>query len=188
MQGMRKGWFDIPGEQEGARTLTEQMFGLEPAFESCAGKDVLDLGCAEGLIAREFVARGARTAVGIDNNEGFVVQARGLMDGHPRLRFAFRDLNDLDDDFVDVYSADIVLCLAILHKLRLPGRSLALAARMARERLVIRLAAGSTGHIRHKHGDGACDSREVMPPLGFRLECELPGPRGEQVQHWVRGK
>lgn len=179
-----KGWFEIPGVQSGDRTLAEQLLGLEPALAACAGKTVLDLGCAEGLIAREFLARGARGVIGLDNNAPFVAVAREA--GMERARFFECNLNDPGEGFRDRFGADIVLALAIVHKLRLPGRSLAEFAAMARERLVIRLAAGSTGVIRHKYGESQCDSREVMPACGFALEQVLEGPRGELVQHWVR--
>lgn len=183
---MKAGWFDIPGEQKGDRTLDEQMLGLEPALAACTGKSVLDLGCAEGLITRQFLHRGAAAAIGVDSNVFFIATARLFQIDPQRERYLYQDLNEVNDEFRQAFEADIVLALALVHKLRDPARALNLFAAMARERMVIRLAAGSTGVIRHKHGRAECDSRRVMSAHGFRLEHELAGPRGELVHHWVR--
>lgn len=183
---MKHGWFEIAGEQEGDRTLGEQMLGLEPALKACAGKTVLDLGCAEGCIGRAFLDRGARAVIGIDSNPHFLATARRMNVGITSMRFILQDLNVLGDSFRAVYGADIVLALAILHKLPDPGSKLEQLAAMTRERLVIRLAAGSTGVISHKYGRGECDSHRMLDAHGFRLDESLLGPRGELVQHWVR--
>lgn len=182
---MRRGWFDIPGEQSGERTVAEQLKGVEPALSSCAGKTVLDLGCAEGMISKAFLDRGASAVLGVEWNESFFERAAAKI-CDPRMLFMRRDLNEMDAAFRDRAPSDIVLALAIVHKLRDPGAALTAFAGFSRERLVIRLPLGSDGVLRWKHGRTNCDSREVMPRCGFRLEQVLPGPRGERVQHWIR--
>lgn len=186
-----KGWLAIPGVQRGERTLAEQMMGLEPALAVCAGKSVIDFGCAEGLIGIEFAKAGA-LVWGIELQERFVKTAAEqsqLAGVAARCLFERHDLSGFVEPgaAIDWSPSDIVLALAIVHKLRHPGNALRNMAALARERLVLRLPVGSTGVIACKFDNSkTCDSREVMPACGFRLEQQLDGPRTEQVQHWVR--
>ncbi len=184
---MRKGWFKIDGVQEGDRTIDEQILGVEPALAACAGKTVLDFGAAEGLIAKAFLDRGASAVLGVDNNAEFIQCAEQLgLDPH-RVRFLVRNLNDMEAELYEYQPADIVLALAIVHKLREPASALSMFAGLAQERLVLRLPFGSKGVIRYKHDRSkSCDAYKVMQKVGFRLEGVLPGPRGELVQHWIR--
>ena len=140
----RKGWFAIDGVQAGDRTLAEQLTGLEPMLAEVSGRDVLDLGCAEGLIARTCLDRGARRVIGIDNNRAFIDRANSLALDPRRARFWFGDLNqgpDADDQAV--CHSDIVLALAIIHKLQDPARALRQWAAFAWRLFVIRLPLGS---------------------------------------------
>lgn len=188
MEGMesvrRRGWFAMPGVQEGERTLTEQLEGLEPALAACAGKTVLDLGCAEGLIAQVCIERGARRVHGVDANPVMVDRAAAL--GLARASFEHVNLNHLPEGFIECARADIVLALAIIHKLHEPAASLAVLAGCARERLAIRLPGGSEGAFYSKHTRQWCDVAAVLKAAGFVFEAMLPGPRNEKVQHWVR--
>jgi SAM-dependent methyltransferase len=191
---MLKGWLKIPGVQEGERSLDEQMLGLTPALLHVRGKTVLDLGCAEGLIGLEFAKAGA-VVRGLELQQQYVdIGNRLAVEAGvaKHCRFAKHDLSDLNQAVIPASfpcpdGADIVLALAIVHKLREPGRALRNMARLARQRLVIRLPIGSEGHIACKY-DGAksCDSHRVMYDAGFTLEQTQKGPRGERVQHWVR--
>jgi hypothetical protein len=169
---MAEAWFGH------ARTLQEQLQGLEPALAAAPGRTVLDLGCAEGLIAREFQKAGAVAVHGVECNENLT--------RHSEVRIWRWNLNDgLPPGLLRHY--DIVLLLAIVHKLRKPGDKLAQYAALATERVVIRLPIGSTGMIRSKNfPDETCNCAEVMQGVGFVLEQTLPGPRGELVQHWVK--
>jgi 16S rRNA G966 N2-methylase RsmD len=49
--------------------LEEQLRGLEPMLSEVKGKTVLDIGCAEGLIAREVLERGAAKVIFIDSKQ-----------------------------------------------------------------------------------------------------------------------
>ncbi len=192
---MIKGWLKIPGVQDGERTLAEQMLGLAPALAGCNGKTVLDLGCAEGLIGIEFAKAGAIVR-GLELQQQYVDMGNrlaaeaGVAD---HCRFARHDLGDLNEPVMPASfpcpdGADIVLALAIVHKLRNPGRALRNMARLAKHRLVIRLPIGSEGHIVCKHdARQSCDSHRVMFDAGFMLEQTQKGARGERVQHWVKG-
>lgn len=183
---MREGWFDIPGEQRGRRKLEEQMRGLRPALDAARGKTVLDLGCAEGLIALEFAKAGALKVDAVDNNPEFIDAASTRLLGNPVISVAQADLTaGLPETLSRQY--DIVLALAIVHKLSNPALALRRFADAAAGRLVIRLPLGSTG-VFYRKGDSTmrCDTHKVMAGSGFKLEQQLAGPRREWVQHWVR--
>ena len=192
---MNKGWLKIPGVQDGDRSLGEQLLGLEPALADCDRKTVYDFGCAEGLIGIEFGKRGASAVRGCDLLPQFVAEANRQADlVGLGITCQFYQYNlgrfcdpDLPDDFPEGGHYDIVLALAIVHKMRTPGAALRLMATMARRRLVIRLPIRSTGVIACKYDkQQSCDTATVLPPLGFTLEQMIKGPRGELVQHWVR--
>lgn len=181
------GWFAIPGVQDGPRLLSEQMLGLEQALDEVAGKTVLDLGCAEGLIAAEMVRARAAWVDACDNNEDFLNAAFRQKADHAQLGVHWANLND----GMPAWAAggyDIVLALAIIHKLRQPGERLAEAAKLARSLLVIRLPIHAVnGVFSAKHRpDQICDTVAVMTRCGFDLERVEPGPRDEQVQYWRR--
>lgn len=184
---MRDGWFEIPGLQRGPRTLEEQLKGLEVALAEAKGKSVLDLGCAEGLIALEFLRAGAASVFGCDCNEGAIEQARTLNAMRPQARFEVLNLHAMiADPAPGQWRADVVLALAILHKTLEPEKAACFAASLAGELLVVRLPGGSKGAIGSKWGRESCDLREVLPRAGLRLEQQVKGPRNELVQYWRR--
>lgn len=180
----------MPGVQRGDRTLAEQLKGLEPMLAEVKGKSVLDLGCAEGLITQVCVQHGARHVYGLDNNPGFIAKADSLgLDPH-RAYFVMHDLNRIDRDVEACAHADIVLALAIFHKLTDPAAMVPAWARFAWDLLVIRLPShGADGVIRSKYrAANSVNLKQALPACGFRLEQQLPGPRGEPVQYWRREK
>jgi SAM-dependent methyltransferase len=185
-----KGWFEIPGVQEGDRTLADQMKGLAAAMEASRGKRVIDLGCAEGLIAIEFARAGASHVTGLELNPPLLEAAQRLRDALPpeerqRLYFHRDDVSEWSrrhrrGEF------DVVLALAIIHKLAEPTRALRACAESAKELVVIRLPKGSKGVFATKHHNSYCDVNATMPRHGFRLDRSEPGPHGEIVQYWRR--
>lgn len=189
---MRKaGWFAIPGKQDGARTLKQQLKGLAPALAAAAGKTVCDLGCAEGLIALEFAKAGARSVYACDYNAGMIETARALQPFASRasVRFEVKTLEQLIAEEIESdvdWRYDIVLALAILHKLRDPVRALAFLARVCGELAVIRLPKGSTGAFETKWYGTRCDVNRELTAHGLALDQQLPGPDGEWVQYWRR--
>jgi SAM-dependent methyltransferase len=188
----QKGWLKIPGIQDGERTLEEQMLGLQPALDEAPGKTVLDLGCAEGNIALEFARAGAKLVDGCDYNEPFIkiAQQQRKASGLRRVRFYHADLSPMMEEAKQLNPGkryDIVLALAILHKIQDPEAAIRFCAQNANSLIVIRLPHGSVGSIRSKHGEHRrADLREVLPPLGFVRERKEMGPRGEWVQYWRR--
>lgn len=186
----RAAWFKLPGQEGGERTLDEQLLGLGVAMAEAKGLTVWDLGCAEGLIALEFLKAGAARVEGCDYNRELVTEAERLRAGLPaeqraRVRFAHADLHQVLAGGLKA-SFDIVLALAVIHKLGTPERALRFAARAARRLLVIRLPVGSRGRFTTKHHFARCDVNAVMPHCGFRLGATEQGPRGELVQYWRR--
>lgn len=170
------GWFN------GARSLNEQMLGLDLALAEAKGKTVLDLGCAEGLIGAEFSRAGASRVDMIDNNPTYGYAAK-LLAKPLGLRFGEGDINFPLPAWLDA-KYDIVLALAVIHKAKDVTAALRLCAGLASDLMVIRLPRKSTGVIKSKHFHNFCDLDEDMPAMGFGKESTQTGPRGELVQYW----
>lgn len=182
---MRRGWFRIPGVQDGDVTLEDQMIALAPALAEAGGKSVLDIGCAEGLIGRQFARAGALEVTGLDSIEAHLEVAREQCAGLP-MRFVHANVNDPQP----AYSADIVLCLNVAHKLRDPAVCVRFAAESSRNLVLIRSGRGAdaNGVMRSKHHGTLCDSHALMRDRGFLLESVVDGPkdRHEPVEYWRR--
>ncbi|MES2018633.1 MAG: class I SAM-dependent methyltransferase [Pseudomonadota bacterium] len=185
---MADGWFDIPGVQRGPRTLAEQLKGLAPALAEAPGKTVLDLGCAEGLIAVEFARAGAMDVTGVEYNPDIVATAVAEMHKAGPLPMMIHHA-----DIAELIASparpqwDIVLALAVLHKLQDPAAGVKYCAASARSLIVIRLPYGSTGQIRSKYlRHMRADVAALLKAEGFANERVEPGPRGEWVQYWRR--
>lgn len=180
-------WFAIPGEQDGRRTLGEQMLGLESALASCDGRSVLDMGCAEGMIALEFARAGAHVYA-VDYKQDMIDTAKRVAAGQRRLAFEAVDLRNVirKARLAGKWRTfDIVLALAVLHKLDDPKAATEFVAESCKDLAIIRLPIHAPdGIIRAKHGGRAADVRRIMAAHGFRLEKTAEGPRREPVQHW----
>jgi SAM-dependent methyltransferase len=112
----KRGWFTTPG-RAGDRTLSQQLTGLEPALEFARDRRVLDIGCAEGLLSMEMARAGATHVTGVDIVADHIRVAHELCPDDFPCNFFVADAN--------VYRPrgrfDLVLLLAILHKLRDPA-------------------------------------------------------------------
>ncbi len=183
-----KGWFIIPGVQDGDRTFEEQFTGLEDACEEAAGKTVLDLGCAEGLISAEFAKR-AKSVVGVDVLDDHLAIARQLFGHVPNLSFMKCDLRMLatnPEQLDAVPACDIVLACGVVHKLREPQRGLEFAVSRARSLFIFRNRATDRPYLvqsKH-HPENQCMVDAVLKPLGWNEEKRVPSTRGEAVQYW----
>jgi SAM-dependent methyltransferase len=188
---MAEGWFKLPG-RTGERTLKEQMRGLDRAVEQASGKTVLDLGCAEGLIAMQFVRAGAVRVRAIDCNEAVLRAGRQFLEANEAEGFPARlamEQGNLNAMLVPGWEGtyDIVLALAILHKMKNPEQALRATAGACLDLLVLRLGGGSRGEIRSKFWPHVeVDSWEILPGLGFEFDGREQGPRNEQVHYWRR--
>lgn len=171
---MRRGWFAIPGVQAGDRTVEQQLKGLGPLFDEVSGKTVLDLGCAEGMIARELITRGASFVQGMEGNRAFVDRAEQVLDG-VRGGVLHCDLNGIwaMPSHADGDRWDVVLMLAVLHKLREPGTTLRYVAQHQPGLIVVRLPPETAPVI--------VDSRSGNRPYNVQADLETHGYALEQV-------
>lgn len=173
--GARRGWFILPG-QKGDREVADQLRGLELAVEHvrARGSSVLDLGCAEGAIALEFARAGARRILGLEVIAEHLEVARQLCAGFP-CEFRHANLNDvqIEEQF------DVVLALAIIHKLRKPAAVLRHYANLARELVVVRMPAfsiSSTIFRSERFAQEIVDVARILGGCGFALERVERGP------------
>lgn len=190
---MRHGWFIIPGVQDGDRTLEEQIKALQPAVDEARGKRVLDLGCAEGLIGREFARAGAIEVIGVDSIGDHLEVARKVCADYPVMKFEQHHLNDYAAngfDNWDPQSFDIVIACGIAHKLNEPSVAVRFSAWCAKDLVLMRCGRGQVGKIiRSKyHASGVCDSHAIMDECGFALEKVVAGHErfAEDVEYWRR--
>lgn len=184
-----KGWLSVPGIRENAdRTLEEQTHGLEQALSEAEGSTVLDLGCAEGLIGREFAKRGAARVLGLELLKDHLAVAKVACADCPQMEFRQANLFYYSQA-VEPEPYDIVLALSVIHKVPNPETLLRWAAKCARKTLLLR--APKWAHrgvmIHSKHYNGAvCDTVEVMRSEGFVHERTINNPRNEPLHYWRR--
>lgn len=192
---MNKGWIAVPGIRANAdRTLAEQMLGLEPALAAARGKTVLDLGCAEGMIGREFAKAGATDVFGIEQLAAHLAVAKKVAAGYPadpqpmpQMRFQQAHLAEWIAKHPAPPVFDIVLALGIIHKLHEPRLALDFAARSARSLLCFRAPATANGGIvLSKFSQRGVNVPKRMATHGFREGATIKGARGEAVQYWHR--
>jgi len=184
-----KGWIAVPGIRDRAdRTLEEQMAGLEQAVAECKGKTIIDLGCAEGLIGREFARAGAVDVLGIELLESHLMVARkACKDQMPPMRFECAHMDNWIASHEPPDLFDIVLCLGIAHKVREPRTVMRFSCRSARDLVCFRAPAKNwDGWFAAKHSGRKCHVPTVMAEHGFAFEKKAEGQRGEAVEYWRR--
>lgn len=176
------GWFHTPN-RPGDRTLEQQMTGLGPMFDEVPGKTVLDVGCAEGLISIECARRGAVSTHGVEFVAGHIEIARGLASELPGCTFEVANANG----YQPRRAYDVVLLLAILHKLVDPDASCRRLASAARDLCVIRLGPDRKDVIIDARSNNVPQYiGRVMVEIGFRLEHSEAGPLGEWTWYYRR--
>lgn len=144
----------------GKADVSERRAALIPLLGQAAGKSVLDLGCAEGMMLPPFLEAGAQRVIGVDQSPRRIASARRLV-RDPRAHFAVVDLAEpeasasespLQDRF------DIVLFLGVYQ--HLPAE---------RRRTVLRRALKCTRHcfaLRTPH-DCRAEALAVVRDAGF---------------------
>jgi len=179
--GEKLGWFTLPGWQ-GDREPAEQIRGLEwLGAEGFSGWAVLDLGCAEGAIARHLVrAWDAYLVHGLTLVDAEVRKAREICAGLP-IEIWQCDLRAWDEwraahgeRLLAGYRT--VLALSIAHKMKDPARFIDRASAFAERWLVIRLP-------RRIHRDARSNRIPIDPvrqlAASFALVAEPETCRGE---------
>jgi hypothetical protein len=179
-----KGWFLGLG-RGGDRTIDQQMLGLEKVVAEVAGKTVLDAGCAEGLISMELAKAGAVHCVGLELVPSFVAIGNAHVGDLP-CKFFVANLND--DDVGALEQADIVLMLAILHKLKDPTSVCTALAGRAKDLCVIRLPPYGPVIVDQRSNNEPHDIDAAMKTAGFTLESVVRGPFEEWVGYYRRVK
>jgi 2-polyprenyl-3-methyl-5-hydroxy-6-metoxy-1,4-benzoquinol methylase len=176
------GWFHTDA-RPGDRTLDQQLRGLGPMLEEVRGKTVLDVGCAEGLISIEAARHGATSVHGIEIVPGHIEMANQLKGDAPAT-FEVSDANF----YQPTRRYDVVLLLAVLHKLKNPSASCVRLADAAADLCVVRLGPidfeiisdARSNYVRQDIGG-------VMRGLGFQLERRELGPFDERTWYYRRG-
>lgn len=174
------GWFKIDGTQHGLRHLKEQLKGLEPLRPYLPSASILDLGCAEGLIGKYCIDTwGANALTGIESVKERVELARQICAGYEDVKFIVGDADNLEairGQLLERY--DVVLALAILHKLRDPWKAYRFLAKLCTKALVIRMPDPSPTFRDARSGNKEFDARSLTDH-GFKLVAHGPGPRME---------
>jgi len=183
----RRRWFAHAGEP-GDRTLAEQLAGLEKLREAMPGATVLDLGCAEGLLAREFLSWGARRVDGVEIVPEAVVDARAVLaDAIREGRASVHRGSIMTLDALDTLDPqyDIVCALAVAQKVERCDLALADIARRARDLLVLRNPPEHGAIIATERQRGRRhDTRAILAPTHF-LAQEVRGSRGEWIGYFL---
>jgi predicted O-methyltransferase YrrM/2-polyprenyl-3-methyl-5-hydroxy-6-metoxy-1,4-benzoquinol methylase len=152
--------------------LPVRLQGLKPLLDTCAGQTLLDLGAADGLIARTFLEHGAAHLYGVDQDAARVAGARAICHAFLGAHFWPMDISDWER-FLGALAVkvngpfDTVLSLGV-HQHLPPERRLAClsgAAALARAHFVIR----TPEHLFHQDGITA-----LLTGLGFDLEYTAP--------------
>lgn len=181
-----RGWFDMPG-RPGDRTFKQQLLGLDWLFANCAGKTVLDAGCAEGLIALECIKHGATSVHGVELVPERIKLARKFATNRHASNIATFEVGDMNG-WQPPHKYDIVLGLAILHKLKDPSLVAARLAMAAEWAVIFRLPpAGAPVIVDRRSDHKPHHIGSVMVGCGFRIESAVTdGPLGEWIGRWER--
>ena len=181
MADEKLGWFHTK-RRPGDRAFDQQLTGLGPLINKVKGKSVLDIGCAEGLISHHLVDMGAVAAHGVEIVKGHIEVANKLRKDRA-CHFEVGDANE----WTPKRQYDIVILLAILHKLRDPAAACRRFADAARELVVIRLPPYGTTIVDERSDFQPFDIAEVMKDAGFELGLNGPlGPFDEWMGYYTR--
>lgn len=162
-------WWFTAGGQAGTRTLEQQLTGLERLWPEVGGRTVFDLGAAEGAIAAECKRRGATAVEGIELRADAAARARS--------EFGVEIHHGDANTYNPRRDYDVVLMLAILHKLRDPSTVFARMLSCSRHLAVVRLRHcdwpvlrdARSGNLPHNLG-------AIAKAAGFALEHVADGP------------
>lgn len=133
------------------------------------GKSILDIGCAEGLIAIYLATHGAASVHGVEIVSGHIAVAEALAHEVPHCTFEIGDANW----YVPKRQYDITIMLALLQKLRNPTLAAMRYADMTKDLCVIRLPP--------KHAPLVIDPRSAMEVHDIEAALDRRGFTLEQI-------
>lgn len=177
--------------QDGDRDLSQQLLGLDTMLAQVSDKTVLDIGCAEALISRECARRGAHSVMGLEVVEANAAEGARQCAGLP-VTVLHRNVEHFVDDFWNLAEAgalrfDLVLALAVLHKLKQPERAIQFIGRVCDERAVIRTAERTPGYVQDvRSKDRRIELVAPLAALGLHLVHHEPGPFNEWTGYFER--
>lgn len=177
---MPKTWFKVDGK--GDRSLELQLTGLDRLWPAIVGRSVLDVGCAEGLISLQCEQAGARLVLGVEIRRDAVAIANERA-FRRRVQFIPGDANTYDP----AGRYDVVLLLAILHKLRDPSAAFERYLAACTELCVVRLPHDDWPVLRDpRSGNRPHDLAIAAARAGFGLEHVAEGPVADgKPAEWV---
>jgi SAM-dependent methyltransferase len=164
------------------------MRGLDELPDFVEGRTVLDVGCAEGLVAFRCAEFGAKHVNGIDVITEHIRIANAEAERRGVSRVCKFELCDASEFSGMRGHYDVTLMLAVLHKLWDPSRVAAKMAALTRKLAVIRLPASKdvpmivdrrSGYVPHDIG-------AVMRRSGFSLSRVTRGSFNEWTGWYKR--
>jgi trans-aconitate methyltransferase len=180
-----KPWFHLDF-RGGHRELDQQMQGLSLLMRSVKKATVLDLGCAEGLITIEMAKAGATALHGIEIRRQAVIDANVLRGDLP-ITFEVGDLN--------VWRAqrhyDVVVMLAILHKLKDPAKVLRwILTDASPDLIVIRLPPRSDNPVVYdsRSGSKKIDLWPIINKAGYKMLHVTDGYLAEWIGYYRKAE
>lgn len=172
MQSMRSKanacWFSVPGKP-GHRTVEQQLTGLEPLWRELKNCKVLDVGAAEGYISLRAVEAGAELVDGIEIRASAVARCKAM-----GLSVLQADANTWEPPI----KYDVVLLLAVLHKLRHPYATFRRYLAACDDLCVVRLRHSDWPILKDaRSGNVPVNLESAAKVSGFRLQQVTKGPR-----------
>jgi SAM-dependent methyltransferase len=181
-----KPWFRI-GDNGGQWDISRQDAGLDEI--DFKGKTVLEIGCAEGLVALQNLKRGAKLSHGIEFRERAVEVAKsiaGVLGLSASAKFYWGDIRDTrrvlnQTGMLEKY--DVVIAMAVLQKVPNQPEVLGKILEKCAATLVLRLPLRELYKyrlFRWRYSWGVVDPVEVARKNGFKLVWESCGyPQGK---------
>ena len=181
---IKRPWFKV-GDADGIRSLADQVMGLAWLMDNVRGRTVLDIGCAEGLLAVEMAKAGAIAVHGVERRAAAVQTALQLRGDLP-ISFEVVDGNT----WTPPRQYDIVCALSVLQKLADPTAAALRFAAAARWSVVLKLPPLHAPRIIHKASNFVeHDIGAAMTEAGFTcVASNFNGYNGEWVGNYVRSE
>lgn len=178
-------WFKDGTSGAGLRSVNEQLKGLDAIRPFCRRGSILDLGAAEGSIGKHFVdTEGADLLHGIEAVPERVEAARKACKGYEGVQFWAADLNAPEAVQGLLAQYDVVLALAIAHKLTNPEKFARWAAGKARKVIAIRMPTASAIFRDPRSEYRSFDPGKLLSK--WDLIADGDGPRSERTMVWKR--